>query len=88
MLTTQPTAIAAPADSMRAGHVPAARTLHALSCIVPCYNEAENLQRLLPQLQAQLAQVAERWEIVLVDDGSTDASTQYMTCLLYTSRCV
>lgn len=45
----------------------------ALSCIVPCYNEAENLQRLLPLLQAQLAQVAERWEIVLVDDGSTDA---------------
>ena len=78
MLTPQPPAIAAPADSMRAGHVPAARTLHALSCIVPCYNEAENLQRLLPLLQAQLAQVAERWEIVLVDDGSTDASAQFM----------
>lgn len=82
MLTTQP-AMAAHADRMRethstTGHARLSRTLHALSCIVPCYNEAENLQRLLPLLQAQLAQVAERWEIVLVDDGSTDASAQFM----------
>ena len=83
MLTTQP-AMAAHADRMRethstTGHARLSRTLHALSCIVPCYNEAENLQRLLPLLQAQLAQVAERWEILLVDDGSTDASAQLMT---------
>lgn len=52
----------------------AGRALRSISCIVPCYNEAENLERLLPLLHAQLATLAPRWEIVLVDDGSTDAT--------------
>lgn len=50
------------------------RTLRSLSCVVPCYNEAENLERLLPQLSAALARLTPHWEIVLVDDGSTDAT--------------
>jgi glycosyltransferase involved in cell wall biosynthesis len=53
----------------------AERELRSISCIVPCYNEAENLERLLPILSAQLAALAPRWEIVLVDDGSTDATS-------------
>lgn len=43
-----------------------------VSCVIPAYNEAANLRLLLPRLQAFLAQRFERWEIVLVDDGSTD----------------
>ncbi|MFT3812514.1 MAG: glycosyltransferase family 2 protein [Acidovorax sp.] len=50
------------------------RALRSISCIVPCYNEAESLDRLLPILSAQLAALAPRWEIVLVDDGSSDAT--------------
>lgn len=46
----------------------------SLSCIVPCRNEAENLASLLPQLSAALHDCASRWEIILVDDGSTDQS--------------
>ena len=45
-----------------------------LSCIVPCFNEAQSLALLLPELTATLAQCASRWEVILVDDGSTDAS--------------
>ena len=45
-----------------------------ISCVVPCWNEAENLGRLLPRLQAALAALTPRWEVVLVDDGSTDDS--------------
>ncbi|ART47548.1 glycosyltransferase family 2 protein [Acidovorax carolinensis] len=50
------------------------RALESISCVVPCYNEAENLERLLPPLSAALALLAPQWEIVLVDDGSTDAT--------------
>ncbi|MCE1250324.1 MAG: glycosyltransferase family 2 protein [Comamonadaceae bacterium] len=56
----------------------ALRTLESISCVVPCYNEAENLEQLLPLLRAQLARLAPRWEIVLVDDGSSDATAARM----------
>ena len=56
----------------------ALRTLESISCVVPCYNEAENLEELLPLLRAQLARLAPRWEIVLVDDGSSDATAARM----------
>jgi glycosyltransferase involved in cell wall biosynthesis len=50
------------------GHLP------TLSCVIPCRNEAANLSLLLPQLTAQLSECSTAWEIILVDDGSTDAS--------------
>ena len=60
---------AAPADpSTRQG-------LPRLSCVVPCRNEAANLALLLPQLCVQLGECSTAWEIILVDDGSTDEST-------------
>lgn len=43
-----------------------------LSCIVPCKNEAKNLELLLPALRQQLAGLDVAWEVILVDDGSTD----------------
>ncbi|ART51133.1 glycosyltransferase [Acidovorax carolinensis] len=54
------------------------RALESISCVVPCYNESENLERLLPQLSAALALLAPQWEIVLVDDGSTDATGAHL----------
>ena len=48
----------------------------SISCVIPCRNEAENLARLLPQLLEVLARCAPAWEIVLVDDGSTDATEE------------
>ncbi len=70
--TTPPPGGAAPGEAAGAGA--GLRTLQSISCVVPCYNEAENLERLLPMLSAKLAELAPRWEIVLVDDGSTDAT--------------
>lgn len=43
-----------------------------ISCVVPAYNEAANLPRLIEQLSAQLSQLSPIWEIILIDDGSTD----------------
>lgn len=47
-----------------------------ISCVVPCFNEAVNIDRLLPRLRDVLAVLGGAWEIVLVDDGSTDATPQ------------
>ena len=46
----------------------------SLSCIVPCRNEADNLTRLLPLLASVLGACCRDWEVILVDDGSTDAT--------------
>jgi len=46
----------------------------SLSCIVPCRNEAENLTRLLPLLSEVLGACCSAWEVILVDDGSTDGT--------------
>lgn len=51
---------------------PARRALPSISVVVPCRNEARNLERLLPMLGTTLAGLVPRWEIVLVDDGSSD----------------
>lgn len=43
-----------------------------LSVIVPVFNEAETLSILMPRLSTSLKNV--EWEVIFVDDGSTDAS--------------
>ena len=50
-----------------------------LSCVVPCFNEADSLAVLLPELRDALANCADLWEVILVDDGSTDASAALLT---------
>jgi glycosyltransferase involved in cell wall biosynthesis len=45
-----------------------------LSCVIPCRDEAENLSQLLPLLREVLTECTRAWEVVLVDDGSTDAT--------------
>ncbi len=49
-----------------------------MSCVVPAYNEVDNLGPLLDTLTAQLAELTERWEVIVVDDGSRDATPAAM----------
>ena len=44
----------------------------SLSLVIPAHNEAENLPPLLRSCREVLPGVAAAWEVVLVDDGSTD----------------
>lgn len=46
--------------------------LPSLSVVIPCFNEADNLNRLLPRLQSVLETLVPEWEVILVDDGSQD----------------
>jgi len=46
----------------------------SISCVVPAYNEAANLGTLLAGLSSQLAELTERWEVIVIDDGSSDAT--------------
>lgn len=46
----------------------------AISCVVPAFNEADNLGPLMRALLPVLEQLSTRWEVIVVDDGSTDAT--------------
>lgn len=50
-----------------------------VSCVVPAYNEHDNLSLLLPRLQAVLTQTGANWEVIVVDDGSRDATATLMS---------
>jgi len=54
-----------------------AATAHPdLSVVVPVYDERENLSRLVGELEEVLSSHAYSYEILLVDDGSRDGSTE------------
>jgi glycosyltransferase involved in cell wall biosynthesis len=52
--------------------------LPTVSCVVPCRNEARNLSQLLPLLVITLGECSKDWEVVLVDDGSTDETPKLL----------
>jgi len=49
-----------------------------LSVVVPVYNEAESLEPLYHRLQEVLDQMNRSYEVLLVDDGSSDGSLEKM----------
>jgi glycosyltransferase involved in cell wall biosynthesis len=51
-----------------------ARAVPELSVIIPLYNEEENIGPLMTQLFTQLAALPFSFEVLVIDDGSTDGS--------------
>jgi glycosyltransferase involved in cell wall biosynthesis len=56
-------------------HSPAAEAVQ-LSIVAPMFNEAENLDRLFERLTAVLGKIGLSYEIICVNDGSSDATLQ------------
>jgi dolichol-phosphate mannosyltransferase len=49
-----------------------------LSVVLPVYNEAENIAILMGEIRAALESLGIVWEVVAVDDGSTDATPRVL----------
>ena len=69
------TASAAPVSVMASA--PAA-SLRLITIVIPMLNESDGLPIFFSTLQSALAPVAVRWEIVAVDDGSTDGTREVL----------
>ena len=52
-----------------------------LSVVVPIFNEAENIGEFYQQVKDVLDRLKEPWEIVCVNDGSSDATLSHLTSL-------
>jgi dolichyl-phosphate beta-glucosyltransferase len=49
-----------------------------LSVVVPCYNEEQRLPRTVEQIERHLDARGESYELILVDDGSSDGTRRVM----------
>ena len=49
-----------------------------LSIVVPCYNEEQRLPRTIEQIERYLAGIGVSYELILVDDGSSDGTRKIM----------
>jgi glycosyltransferase involved in cell wall biosynthesis len=56
-----------------------------LSLVVPVYNEEENLPLLMEAICASLGPLHREWEVIFVDDGSTDRSVDAVRRLVDTN---
>jgi len=69
--TTIATTLEPVSRSRTPGQVPSSVTV---SVILPAYNEEKNLRHAVDSARVVLSQIATAWEIIAVDDGSTDGT--------------
>jgi glycosyltransferase involved in cell wall biosynthesis len=50
----------------------------SLSCVMPAYNEAKNLGKTVPKVITALSELSTHFELVVVNDGSRDATEQIL----------
>ena len=62
------------ADHLNAPTDASPARVEALSYFFPAHNEAENIEALVEEALADLGGIAERFEIIAVDDGSSDGT--------------
>jgi polyisoprenyl-phosphate glycosyltransferase len=57
---------------------PRKRTATSISCVMPAYNEAGNLGQVVPHVLSTLGQLSSQIELIVVNDGSRDATEQVL----------
>jgi glycosyltransferase involved in cell wall biosynthesis len=57
-------------------------SLSSLSIVLPCFNEEENVGEAVGNALAAASTCSERYEVVVVDDGSTDATVNVLSDLI------
>jgi dolichol-phosphate mannosyltransferase len=58
------------------------------SIVAPIYNELDNIPELYRRVREVMESTGEPWELILVDDGSTDGSTEAIYALAKKDKCV
>ncbi|MGA2910223.1 MAG: glycosyltransferase family 2 protein [Candidatus Microgenomates bacterium] len=53
-----------------------AKIIEKLSVFLPIYNEEENIEGVVLTTKKELQKIAAEWELILVDDGSSDGSPE------------
>jgi glycosyltransferase involved in cell wall biosynthesis len=49
-----------------------------VSIVIPVFNEADNIMPLYDALQSAMREVRQTWEVIFIDDGSTDSTYQIL----------
>lgn len=57
------------------------QTQPRISLVIPVYNEEGNLKLLFDQIYRVMQELSEPWEILFIDDGSSDGSLNVIQCL-------
>jgi len=52
------------------------RLLKELSVFFPCYNEEKNLENTIEKSMPIIKEIADKWEIIIINDGSKDKTGQ------------
>jgi glycosyltransferase involved in cell wall biosynthesis len=53
----------------------------SISCVIPAFNEARNLAAVVPEILATLSALSAQVELIVVDDGSLDNTSEVMQAL-------
>jgi glycosyltransferase involved in cell wall biosynthesis len=61
-------------SALSTGRPHAVGRLRGLSIILPCHDEAENVERAIDEATAAAERVADAHEVLVIDDGSSDAT--------------
>lgn len=54
------------------------KLLPSISVFFPCYNDKQSIGKLIKDASSVLKRNASDWEIIVVDDGSTDGSREFL----------
>ena len=59
-----------------------------LSIVVPIYNEGENVESLVRPVEKVMGSLGRSWELIFVDDGSTDGTFEKLQAICQTQKAI